>query len=87
MNHARRLPAAASSEGVFEQLKEELANWHTPSVAEASGVSPQTIYYWLDGHTKLPRLDTVVRVAEAIGLRLRLEQTGRGKAKKRLYLV
>ena len=57
---------------VFEDLKAELVGWDVCSTAEAAGVSDQTIYNWLVGKTRKPRLDTITKVASAIGFELRL---------------
>jgi DNA-binding phage protein len=57
---------------IFEELKEELHEYNILSVAEASGVTDACIHLWLSGQTKKPRLDTVVRVADAIGFDMRL---------------
>lgn len=55
---------------LFIELCELLQGWNIISVANAAEVSPTTIYYWLDGTVNLPRLDTIVKVAEAIGYEL-----------------
>lgn len=57
---------------LFEDLKGELRNWNVDSVAKEAEVAPSTIYFWLDGRTKKPRLDTIVKVSKAIGFELRL---------------
>ena len=57
---------------IYEDIKSELKGYNIESVAENSGVAPATIYFWLNGTTKKPRLDTVVRVAKAIGYELQL---------------
>lgn len=58
---------------VFEKLKDILQGYNVESVAEVAGVAPSTIYFWLDGHTKCPRLDTIVKVAGAVGWEISLE--------------
>lgn len=42
------------------------------ALAHEAGVAPATIYFWLDGKTKRPRIDTVHKVATALGLDIRL---------------
>jgi DNA-binding phage protein len=42
------------------------------ALAKESGVAPATLYFWLDGKTKHPRIDTVHKVATALGLDIRL---------------
>ena len=57
---------------IFNQLKDILAEYNLESVAYTAGVSLSTLYYWLDGHTQKPRLDTICKVAAAIGYELTL---------------
>jgi len=57
---------------LFTDLKGELRGWDIKSVAIEAEVAPATIYFWLCGKTKKPRLDTVARVANAIGFDLQL---------------
>lgn len=45
------------------------------ALAQEAGVAPATIYFWLDGKTKHPRIDTVHKVATALGLDIRLYRT------------
>ena len=70
---------------IFEELKEELQEWDVESVAECAGVSNACIWYWLEGKTKKPRLDTIMRVADAIGFDLKLVK--RHHTQPRLYIV
>jgi len=62
---------------VFDDLKAELRGWNTRSVAQTAGVATSTVYFWLEGKVKTPRLDTVVKVADAIGFELTLRRKGR----------
>ena len=66
---------------VFEDLKAELAGWDVESVAAMCGVAPSTMYFWLAGKTKKPRIDTISKVADAIGFEL---QMARKQAQLRL---
>ena len=52
---------------VFEDLKEILATCDFKWVSENAGVSDQTLYNWHNGLTKKPRIDTLTKVAEALG--------------------
>ncbi len=65
---------------VFEQIKDELKSYNIGWVSEAAGVVPSTLYFWLDGQTRYPRLSTIVKVAKTLGYRLELAKIkGRGK--------
>lgn len=57
---------------IFVQICTLLKEWNIPSVASAAEVCPATIYNWMDGTTVTPRLDTIVKVAQAIGYELTL---------------
>lgn len=57
---------------IFDEIKEVLYVTDVKWVAENSGVSTTCIYFWLDGTTQLPRLDTITKVAECLGFDLRL---------------
>lgn len=45
------------------------------ALANEAGVAPATLYFWLDGKTKHPRIDTVHKVAAALGMNIRLYRT------------
>lgn len=45
------------------------------ALANEAGIAPATLYFWLDGKTKHPRIDTVHKVATALGLDVRLYRT------------
>lgn len=47
------------------------------ALAEEAGVAPATLYFWLTGHVKKPRIDTVHKVAHALGFDLRLYRVRR----------
>lgn len=47
------------------------------ALAQEAGVAPATLYFWLDGKTKHPRIDTVHKVATALGLDVRLYRAHR----------
>lgn len=59
---------------VFEQLKDILAGYCVADVAEKAAVCPATIYFWLDGTTQKPRMDTVIKVARAVGWEISLKR-------------
>lgn len=62
-----------SREPEFERLCNVLrSSWDIHSVAAQADVAPATIYFWLDGTTKTPRIDTLSRVARVIGYRFKL---------------
>jgi transcriptional regulator with XRE-family HTH domain len=52
---------------IFEDLKSELEQYNIESVAAEAGCAPATLYFWLQGKTKLPRLATVIKVADVLG--------------------
>ena len=52
---------------LFTDLKAELEAWDPKSVAKAAGIATSTIYFWLSGKTKKPRLDTIIKVADVLG--------------------
>lgn len=57
---------------IFEEIKEVLYSTNINWVSENSGVSQQCLYFWLDGTTQLPRLDTIVKVADCLGFDVQL---------------
>lgn len=58
---------------VFEDLKGVLAEFDFHWVAETAGVSQQTLYNWHNGYTHKPRIDTITKVANALGYEIVLE--------------
>ena len=57
---------------IFEQIKEIIEDYNFAYLSEESGVSEPTLYNWINGYTKKPRLDTITKVANAVGYRIRL---------------
>ena len=64
---------------VFEEIKNLLHDYRLQTVANASGVYIATLYFWLDGTTKAPRIDTLTKVAEALGYEITLTMARRGR--------
>jgi DNA-binding phage protein len=62
------------NDGVFNQLKDVLSGYNLESVAESAGCAHGTLYNWMTGKTKSPRLCTIVKVAKAVGCRLTLSK-------------
>ena len=71
---------------VFQQLKAELMVWNVEYVASEANVAPSTIYFWLDGTTMFPRLDTIAKVARVVGFEIKLVRVGKQKPVKKTYL-
>jgi DNA-binding phage protein len=46
-------------------------------ISEESGVSPAAIYFWMNGKTTNPRLDTLYKVVHVLGYELVLKKIGR----------
>ena len=42
------------------------------ALAKEAEVAPATLYFWVSNYTKHPRVDTVTKVATALGLDIRL---------------
>ena len=62
-------------EAIFLQVIDELqeyTDYGKRDIAEQAGVHWTTLYYWIAGRTQKPRLDTVCRVARALGFDLSL---------------
>jgi len=57
---------------IFQTVIAELSRWNFAWVAEASGVTAQTLYNWYGGQVHSPQLRTIVAVAAAIGLDVRV---------------
>lgn len=69
---------------LFEDLKGIIAEYNPLWIEQECGVTDQTIYNWLSGKTRKPRLDTIVKVASAVGYELTLQKVSavtRGKRK------
>ncbi len=48
------------------------SGWNLEALAEEAGVADSTIYFWLNGYVKHPRIDTICKVAAALGFDVRL---------------
>lgn len=57
---------------IFNQLINELNKYHLPDVADAAGVSYQTLSNWVSYKVQAPQLRTFIPVAETIGFDLKL---------------
>jgi hypothetical protein len=59
---------------VFDELKHLIVKSGIPPtrLAKESHVCHKTIDCWLDGQTRLPRLDTMLRVARVVGKEIEL---------------
>lgn len=67
---------------IFEELKEIMLAYNVNDLANVSGIGVSTIYFWLDGTTRKPRLDTICKVAHALGYELRLTKSGKASLKR-----
>ena len=72
---------------VFEELKTLLTFYEIREVANCANVATSTIFFWLSGRTKSPRLDTFTRVSDAVGFKLELIRVDKGSAKKYIRSV
>lgn len=72
----------------FDQIKDHLWNRyktdHMSVIADEAGVSVSTISNWMNEKTKTPRLDTFVKVANAIGYTVELKINS---TRSRLWIV
>lgn len=60
------------------------------ALAKRAGIANATMYFWLAGHTKHPRIDTIHKVASALGFDIRLYRTEKvvpTKAERRMKAV
>jgi transcriptional regulator with XRE-family HTH domain len=59
---------------VFDELKHLImhSGMSVRAIAAESKVCRRTIVGWLDGETKLPRIDTMLRVARVVGKQIEL---------------
>ena len=71
----------------WSALLNELAQWDIPSVAAAADVSDQTMYYWLSGKTRSPRMITVVKVSRVLGFELDLVKLSPTQRRANLRVV
>lgn len=60
------------SPAIFEQIRAELGAWDFPSVAEAAGITQQTLHNWHRGTVTCPHLRTLMAVAEVLGYDVQL---------------
>jgi DNA-binding phage protein len=81
MNALELLNEKAQME-IFEEVKSYLIDYNIQSVAEIAEVCPATLYFWMDGTTQSPKLETVTKVAWALGYELRLGKITGKKGKK-----
>ena len=59
---------------LFEDLKGIISEYNPLWIEQECGVTDQTIYNWLSGKTRKPRLDTIVKVAKAVGYEVTLRK-------------
>ena len=57
---------------IFEEIKEVLQTTNIQWVARQAKVGESTLYNWLEGKTKSPRLDTIYKVADCLGFDVKL---------------
>ena len=57
---------------IFDQIRNEVAEYHVGSLAKEAGIAPATLYFWLEGRTKSPHLRTILKVAHVLGYDLEL---------------
>lgn len=60
----------ANFKRLFNDLVSDLQYYDPASVAEAAGISQQTIYNWVNRNVKFPSTKTFFRVAQAMGWEL-----------------
>ena len=72
---------------LFNEVKTELMKWNIAHIEEESGVTNQTLYNWLNGITMFPRIDTLTKVAEAMGFEIALVKAKGGKKERHLRVV
>ena len=58
---------------IFENLKKIIPDYYPKSLAYYASVSPTTLKNWVSGKTKTPRIDTLTRVANAVGFNIELK--------------
>jgi len=58
--------------GIFEELKGVLEGYNLESVADIAGCAHGTLYNWMSGETKSPRLCNIINVAKAVGFTIKL---------------
>jgi DNA-binding phage protein len=70
------------TDAAFEHLKLHInrardSGMSLQTLARQAGLCNSTLYEWLDGKIKAPRLATMVRVAEALGKSIELSEANR----------
>jgi DNA-binding phage protein len=61
-----------------------LSDHERKEIADSAGVHWTTLYAWMSVKTRKPRLDTVCRVARALGYEVILKRTSRNRPKLRV---
>lgn len=56
----------------FEKLCNVLRNKDLQKVADDANVSVSTLYHWVDGKTQNPHINTLAKVAYALGYKFKL---------------
>ncbi|MGH1373592.1 MAG: hypothetical protein ACRBBW_16245 [Cellvibrionaceae bacterium] len=64
-------------EQLAQEIIDRLYHAHIASIAEAANVTPGALYHWMSGHVLNPRLPTLIRVGEALGMKLQWKNTRR----------
>jgi hypothetical protein len=58
------------SKDVFDEIKDIIWPYNFDWLAYRAKCCPATLYFWCDGTTKYPRLETVIKVLNAIDYKL-----------------
>ena len=66
---------------LFLDLLRHLDNFDLKQVAKDADVHPSTLRKWVFGDTMNPRLNTILKVAEATGLQVVLKRASRKRLK------
>lgn len=59
-----------SMKDLYYQILRDLKYECVEHIADIAGVHENTLRYWMRGHTKNPRIDTLLSVAAALGYEL-----------------
>lgn len=81
-NHERTASQQDLMDLVLRDIEKTHAHQRT-DLAETAKVSASTLNGWASGKVKNPRLDTICRVAEALGYRLTWEKHGVASVSRR----
>lgn len=68
---------------LFLDIIAEASHTDHTELAELAGVSKQTLHNWCFGKTMKPRIDTLTKVARALGYEIVLRKVRAGKANLR----